>query len=76
MSIKEKTKILIDFIKTAIFALLTALFGIFAWIVINIKSIILLQAITIIIGIIFIFIAFYILIKYLIKLLKDLENME
>lgn len=76
MSKKEKNKIIIDFIKTAIFALLTALFGIFAWVVINLKSIYLIQAIAVIIGVIVIFICFYFLIKYLIKFLDELEKMK
>ena len=76
MSRKEKNKVIIDFIKTAMFALLTALFGIFAWVVINLKSIYLIQALAIIFGVIVIFICFYFLIRYLIKFLDELEKME
>lgn len=76
MSRKERVKTTIDFIKSGVFALLTALFGIFAYIVINIDTINIFQAIACIIGIVIIMIIFFFLIKYLKKNLDELEELE
>lgn len=76
MSKKEKNKVILDFIKTALFALLTALFGIFAFLVVNIEKIILVQAIASAVGILIIAGCAYYLFKYLLKLLKELEEMQ
>ena len=76
MSKKEKIKFILDFAKALTFALLTALFGIFAFIVVNIEKLNNFQMIASAFGIIVIVIFFYFLIRYMVKKLKDLEALE
>ena len=76
MSRKERTKFSLDLTKSLILALLTALFGIFAFVVINIETISKFQIICSIIGIVVIFVCFFLLIYYLLKKLDELEKME
>lgn len=76
MSRKERIKFTLEFVKGFIFALLTALFGIFAFVVINIETINTFQAITSIAGVILIAVFFYFLIRYLVKKLDELEELE
>lgn len=59
MSRKERVKTTIDFIKGGVFALLTALFGIFAFVVIHIETINALQVGACVFGVIVIALAFY-----------------
>ncbi|QOQ90338.1 hypothetical protein HW260_08845 [Helicobacter cinaedi] len=58
------------------FALLTALFGIFAFVVIHIDTINLFQGIASAIGILIIAVSFFFLIQYLVKKLDELEKLE
>lgn len=76
MSRKERIKFTLDFVKGLMFALLTALFGIFAFIVIHIDTINLFQGIASAIGILIIAISFFFLIRYLVKKLDELEKLE
>ncbi len=75
MSKKEKVKVTIDFIKGAVFALLTALFGIFAFVVVNIESINKFQIIACVVGVVLIAIFFWILLRKLAKNLNELEDL-
>ena len=68
MSKKEKIKFILDFAK--------ALFGIFAFIVVNIEKLNNFQMIASAFGIIVIVIFFYFLIRYMVKKLKELEALE
>ncbi|MBS4275585.1 hypothetical protein [Campylobacter vulpis] len=76
MSRKERVKYSLDFAKSLIFALLTALFGIFAFIVINVSTINTMQITASLLGIIIIALFFYFLIRYMIKALKELERLD
>ncbi|MGX2981927.1 hypothetical protein [Helicobacter sp. 23-1045] len=76
MSKKEEIKIKIDIMKGIMFALLTALFGIFAFVVVNIESINTFQAVACVLGVIAIAIFFWILIRYLLKNLKKLRKIK
>ena len=58
------------------FALLTALFGIFAFIVVNIETINTFQAVACVIGIVAIASFFWILVRYLVKNLKKLRKIK
>ena len=74
MSKKDKYKIINDYLKTFIFSLLTALFGIIAFVVINIEKISLIQMITSFMGIFAILVALGISLKFLIRVLKEIEK--
>lgn len=76
MSKKEKVKTTIDIIKGGVFALLSALFGIFAFIVINVTTINVFQVVACVFGIVIIIIFLWILIRYLLKNLKKLGKMK
>ena len=76
MSKKEKVKTTIGIIKSAVFALLTALFGIFAFVVINIETINAFQAVACAIGIVAIAVFLWILVRYLLKNLNKLGKMK
>lgn len=76
MSKKEQVKTTLDFLKTGLFALLAALFGIIAFLVVNYKSLDALQAIFSGIGIVVILVAFYLLTRYTLKNLNELGEME
>lgn len=76
MSKKERVKYTLDFAKALIFALLTALFGIFAFIVIHINTINTFQKIASLVGVISIAVFFYFLIKYISKKLDELERLD
>ncbi|ARE81511.1 hypothetical protein [Campylobacter helveticus] len=76
MSKKERVKFTLDFAKALVFALLTALFGIFAFVVIHIETINTFQKIASFAGIIIIAVFFYLLIKYIAKKLDELERLD
>ena len=76
MSKKEKVKTTIDIIKGGVFALLSALFGIFAFIVINVTTINVFQVVACVFGVVIITIFLWILIRYLLKNLKKLGKMK
>lgn len=76
MSKKERVKFTLDFAKAFVFALLTALFGIFAFIVIHIDTINTFQKIASFVGIITIAVFFYFLVKYISKKLDELERLD
>ncbi|ELP8580278.1 hypothetical protein R1539_001836, partial [Campylobacter upsaliensis] len=73
---KERIKFTLDFAKALVFALLTALFGIFAFVVININTINIFQKIASLVGVVLIVIFFYFLIKYISKKLDELERLD
>lgn len=75
MSKKERTKFSLKLTKSLILAFLTALFGIFAFIVININTINALQIVGAISGIVVIFVCLFLLIHYLLQKLDELEKM-
>lgn len=75
MSRKERVKTTIDIVKAIILALMTALFGIFGYIVVHLYSLKLMQVLMIVGGIIILAVFFYLAIKYLKKLLDELEVM-
>ena len=76
MSKKEEIKVKIDIVKTAMFALLTALFGIFAFVVVNIRTIDAFQMGACAVGVALIAIFFWIAIHYLLKNLKKLRKLK
>lgn len=76
MSKKERVKFSLKLTKSLILAFLTALFGIFAFIVINIDTINGFQIIASISGIVVITIFFLLLIRYLLRKLDELEKMK
>lgn len=76
VSKKEQVKTILDFIKVTMLALLTALFSIFAFVVVNIENINTIQVAFSAVGIVFIAIALYFLVRYLIKKLNELGEME
>lgn len=76
MSQKEQVKATIDILKAVILALMTALFGIFGYIVVHLYSLKFMQIIMIVGGIAILAIFFYLAIKYLKKLLDKLGEME
>ncbi|WP_143428787.1 hypothetical protein [Helicobacter sp. 11S02596-1] len=76
MSRKEKIKLTIDLFKAIILALLTGLFGIFGYAVIHYKSIDTIQLIAIILGVGIIVLAFYLIVRYIIRQLDELEKIE
>lgn len=76
MSKKDRTKFSLNFAKGLVFALLTALFGIFAFVVIHIEELTRFQMIASVIGIVIIAVFFYFLIKFIAKELKKLEKMK
>ncbi len=76
MSKKERVKFSLKLTKSLILAFLTALFGIFAFIVINIDTINKLQIIASICGIIVITIFLFLLLRYLLRKLDELEKMK
>lgn len=75
MSKKERTKFSLDLTKSFIFALLTALFGIIAFVVININTINTFQIIASAVGAVVIVVIFFFAIKYLLKKLDELEQL-
>lgn len=75
MSRKERVKTTIDILKAIILALMTALFGIFGYIVVHLYSLKLMQVLMIVGGVVILAIFFYLAIKYLKKLLDELEIM-
>ena len=75
MSKKERVKVTIDILKAVILALMTALFGIFGFIVVHLYSLKFMQVLMIVAGIAILAIFFYLSIKYLKKLLDELEVM-
>lgn len=76
MSKKEEIKIKIDIIKSIILALMTAVFGIFAFIVINIETINAFQAFACVLGIIIVAVFLWILVRHLLKNLKTIRKMK
>lgn len=76
MSKKERVKFSLKLTKSLILAFLTALFGIFAFIVINIDTINGLQIIASICGIVIIAIFLFLLLRYLLLKLDELEKMK
>ena len=76
MSKKERVKFSLKLTKNLILAFLTALFGIFAFIVINIDTINGLQIIASICGIVIIAIFLFLLLRYLLLKLDELEKMK
>lgn len=76
MSKKERTKFSLKLTKSLILAFLTALFGVFAFIVINIDTINKFQIVASICGIVVIIIFFLFLIRYLLRQLDELEKMK
>lgn len=76
MSKKERVKFSLKLTKSLILAFLTALFGIFAFIVINIDTINGFQIIASVSGIVVITIFFLLLIRYLLRKLDELEKMK
>lgn len=75
MSRKERVKTTIDILKAVILALMTALFGIFGYIVVHLYSLKLMQVLMIMCGVVILAVFFYLAIKYLKKLLDELEVM-
>lgn len=75
MSRKERVKTTIDILKAVILALMTALFGIFGYIVVHLYSLKLMQVLIIVCGVVILAVFFYLAIKYLKKLLDELEVM-
>lgn len=75
MSRKERVKTTIDILKAVILALMTALFGIFGYIVVHLYSLKLMQVLMIVCGVVILAVFFYLAIKYLKKLLDELEVM-
>ncbi|GAD19355.1 hypothetical protein [Helicobacter fennelliae] len=76
MGKKERIKFTLDIVKGLIFAFLTALFGIFAFVVIRIDTLNKFQAVASVIGIAVIVFFFYFLIRYLIQKFDELEDLE
>lgn len=76
MSKKERTKISLKFTQSLILAFLTALFGIFAFIVVNIDVVNKFQIIASIGGIVIIAILLFLLWRYLLRQLDKLEKMK
>lgn len=76
MSKKERTKISLKFTQSLILAFLTALFGIFAFIVVNIDTVNQFQIIASIGGIVIIAILLFLLWRYLLRQLDTLEKMK
>lgn len=76
MSRKESINSSIDMLKKLIMAIMTALFGIFSYIVINIETITTLQTIGILVGVLGLLISGGIFVKFLLKLHKELEEIE
>lgn len=76
MSKKERVKFSLKLTKSLILAFLTALFGIFAFIVINIDTINGFQIIASVSGIVVITIFFLLLIRYFLRQLDELEKMK
>ena len=74
--LKEQVKTTIDLIKTAFFSLLTALFGIFAFVVVSFDTINTMQMIICGIGVSLVIIIFAILLYYIVKNVKKLGDME
>lgn len=74
MSRKEKIKAGIDILKSVILALMASIFGMFSFIVINIKTITILQVILTLFGLLIVTLVFIFLIKILFKLLNDLGD--
>ncbi|MGX2982976.1 hypothetical protein [Helicobacter sp. 23-1045] len=75
MSVKERVKFSLDLTKSFLFALLTALFGIIAFVVINIETITKFQLVISIIGAVIIAIMFVFAMRYLVKKLNELERL-
>ena len=75
MSVKERVKFSLDLTKSFLFALLTALFGIIAFVVINIETITKFQLVISIIGAVIIAIMFVFTMRYLVKKLDELEKL-
>lgn len=75
MSRKERVKTTIDILKAVILALMTALFGIFGYIVVHLYLLKLMQVLMIVCGVVILAVFFYLAIKYLKKLLDELEVM-
>ena len=75
MSVKERVKFSLDLTKSFLFALLTALFGIIAFVVINIETISTFQVIASIVGAVVIVIIFVFAMRYLLKKLDELEKL-
>lgn len=73
MSKKERVKTNIDILKALLLALLSAIFAIFAYCVINYKNIDIIQGISIALGIIFLALALFFIVK---KMLKNLDFLE
>lgn len=76
MSRKEKIKFALELSKSLMMAFLTGLFGVLAYVVVNIHTISLLQLLISLGGILAIIVFFYFLVKYIIKKLKELEKLE
>lgn len=76
MGEKEKIKVILDFIKNSMLALITALFGTFAFVVVNIEKINILQITFSIIGICLILVAIYFFARYFKKYLNMLGEIK
>ncbi|OBV29680.1 hypothetical protein BKN38_02175 [Helicobacter sp. CLO-3] len=76
MSRKERVKVTIDIAKSGLFILLTALFGIFAFVVVHVETINTFQAVACALGAIVLSAAFYLLIRFLLRQLDELEESE
>ncbi len=74
MSRKERNKIILDFIKALVIALLSAIFGIFGFLVINLSSVELMQVVFALIGAFVVILAIVLIIKYAFVLLKEIEK--
>lgn len=75
MSVKERVKFSLDLTKSFLFALLTALFGIIAFVVINIETITTFQVVASMAGAVVIVVIFVFTIRYLLKKLDELERL-
>lgn len=75
MSKLEKTKALIDFLKTIIITLMVGLFGMISYLVVNIEKIVLVQAILTTVGILVNMLILGILIRISLKKINELENL-
>lgn len=73
MSKKERVKTNIDILKALLLTLLSAIFAVFAYCVINYKNIDIIQGISIALGIIFLALALFFIVK---KMLKNLDFLE
>ncbi|EAH5887194.1 hypothetical protein K8T27_000572 [Campylobacter upsaliensis] len=76
MSKKERIKLEIDVLKALMLAFLTALFGIFGFCVLNYSRIDWIQALFIVLGVIFACILLYAFSKRIYKILKQIEELE